>query len=113
MRDLKYVTIHGPATCYKAVIFRMGDHELERKSGFGGPHYAGMIILDPWLWRVVQDDVHGYAPWALRKAGLDAGCPVLLAGWETVMRRFDEIPDGGNLEVCKDGEVRIEGKWHF
>ena len=113
MRDLKYITINGPATHYKAVIFRFGDAELEKKSGFRGEHYVGMILLDPWMWRVLQDDVEGYAPWALRQAGLDAGCPVLLKGWGTVMRCFDEIPDGGNVEVSESGEVTIEDKWLF
>jgi len=112
LKDIKYITIHGPGTCYKAIIFRLGDHPLEQKAGYGTPRYIGMIILEPDFRRVVIDDEHGYPPYALRKVGLSIDDYVLYYGWETILKRFDEIPDGGNVEITPDG-VEIMDKWHF
>jgi len=112
VKDIKYITIHGPATCYKAIIFRLGDHPLEQKAGYGGPRYVGMIILEPDYRRVLIDDKDGYPPWAFHKVGLDPDDYVLLNGWKTVLKAFDAISDGGNLEVTRD-MVEITDKWHF
>jgi len=112
LKDIKYITIHGPATCYKAIIFRLGGHPLEREAGYTECRYVGMIILEPDLRRVIIDDEHGYPTWAIRKAGLDPSDPVLQLGWAAVLRNFDSIPDGGNVEVSRH-EVKITDKWHF
>ena len=112
MKDIKYITIHGPATCYKAIIFRLGDHPLEQKAGYGSPRYIGMIILDPDYRKVLIDDKGGYPPWALQIVNLDPNNWVLSLGWETVLKKFDEIPDGGNIEVTPES-VKITDKWHF
>jgi len=112
LKDIKYITIHGPATCYKAIIFRLGDHPLEQKAGYGSPQYVGMLILQPDFRRVLIDDVHGYPPYAIREADLDPDDYVLRLGWEAVMRRFNDIPDGGNIEVTP-ASVKITDKWHF
>jgi len=112
VKDIKYITIHGPATCYKAIIFRLGDHLLEQKAGYGSPQYIGMWIIDPDLRRVLIDDQKGYPPYAIRKAGLSPDCYVLHHGWAAVLEWFDEIPDGGNVEVTPT-TVKITDKWHF
>jgi len=112
MKDIKYITIHGPATCYKAIIFRLGDHPLEHKAGYGSPQYIGMWIINPDFRRVLIDDKDGYPPWALRKVGLDSDAYVLRKGWEAVLKRFDEIPDGGNIEVTPV-KVEITDEWRF
>jgi len=112
LKDIKYITIHGPGTCYKTIIFRLGDNLLEYKAGYGNPDYVGMIILEPDLRRVLIDIEGGYPPYAFRKAGLSIDCYVLLKGWETILKRFDEIPDGGNIEVTP-ASVKITDKWHF
>ena len=106
------ITIHGPGTCYKCVIFKLGDNPVEQSAGYRGPRYVGMIILEPDCRRVIIDREHGYPRWALQKAGLNPDDYVLLYGWETVLWRFDEIPDGGNIEVSPS-EARIEDKWRF
>jgi len=112
LKDIKYITIHGPATCYKAIIFRLGDHPLEHKAGYGSPHYIGMIIIDPDFRKVIIDTDSGYPPYALRKVGLNPHDYVLYNGWATILGDFDDIPDGGNIEVAPT-EVKITDKWHF
>jgi len=112
MRDIKHITIHGPLTCYKCVIFRLGDNPVEQSAGYGGPHYVGMIILEPDFRVVLVDSEHGYPPYALYRVRLSECDYVLEKGWETVLKRFDEIPDGGNIEVTRR-KVKIEDKWRF
>jgi len=112
VRDIKHITIHGRGTCYKCVIFRLGDNPVEQSAGYGHPHYIGMIILQPDFRVVLIDDKFGYPPWALHRVGLRECDYVLEKGWEMVLRHFDEIPDGGNIEVTKRS-TRIEYKWRF
>jgi len=112
LKDIKYITIHGPGTCYKAIIFRLGDHPLEREAGYGLFRYIGMIILEPDVRRLIIDDESGYPPYALRKAGLNPDDYVLLNGWKTVLQRFGAIPKDGNIEVTPES-VKITDKWHF
>jgi len=112
MRDIKHITIHGPGTCYKCVIFKLGDNPVEQSAGYGGPHYVGMIILEPDVRRVLIDREDGYPPWAFYRACLDDSDYVLRRGWGAVLRHFDEIPDGGNIEVTRR-KVKITDKWRF
>jgi len=112
LKDIKYITIHGPATCYKAVIFKLGDHPLEQKAGYTECRYIGMIIIDPDYRKVLIDDVYGDPSYAIREAGLDPEDYVLRLGWWTVLHSFDKIPNGGNIEI-RSVFAEITDEWHF
>jgi len=102
MRDLKRITIHGNGTVYRLTIFRFGspNDEFWEKTGFRASDYIGAIVWGPDSYLLI-DREGGYPPYAVRKTQIYE-CPVLIAGWEFVLNRFDEIKSGDTLEVKLD-----------
>lgn len=113
MKDIKWISIHGDGKSYKACIFKLQNNEVLAKAGFGRTqdetdNYRCMILWGPESYLII-DSRYGMPYWALSKHGLKD--PILIAAWETVLRRFDEIPDKGNIEVTLvhgQAKVKIE-----
>lgn len=104
--DPKWVVIHGAGTIYRLSIFKFGgaDHEFLHRAGFGKDRrdYIGAVI-----WTNRPKFVYGLpgspAFDALDKAGIQRigkhHCGVLEIGIETILKKFDEIPDGATIRV--------------
>jgi hypothetical protein len=103
----KWLTIHGLATSYKVSAFKFTAEgsEILQRSGFGTKPpfhtYIGIMVWGPRT-RFIIDDSHGYAKDAIAKAGLD-DCCVLEEGVSKILRSFDELENGNNIEVGRNG----------
>jgi hypothetical protein len=103
----KWLTIHGIATSYKVSAFKLTAENLEllQRAGFGTKPpfhtYIGVIVWGPRS-RLIIDNPCGHAGDAISKAGLD-DCCVLEAGVDKILRSFDELENGNNIEVSRHG----------
>lgn len=99
----KWLTIHGLGTSYRVSAFKFTAEGLEiiRRSGFGTrppfDPYIGILVWGPRT-RIIIDNPQGFAPDAIRKAGLD-DCCVLREGVQTILNRYEALEDGSNLEI--------------
>jgi len=102
----KWLTIHGIGTSYKVSAFKFSAENLQvlQHAGFGtkAPFhpYIGIIVWGPDT-KIVIENPHGSARYAIEKAGLD-DCCVLEKGIQKILDDYDKIENGKNIEVGRE-----------
>jgi len=108
---MKFVNIHGSdGTLYIGLAFKFGGDEFYEKAGFGKYQYIAYIMLDKEARVVLIDTTDGFAGFALEQVRL-GGKPVLEAGWATLLRDFEVIPEEATIVVeLTSGEPKVSIK---
>ena len=110
IQSWKWLTIHGLGTSYRVSAFKFSseDSEILQRSGFGTKppfnDYIGILVWRPRT-RIIIDNPQGDARDAISKAGFPGGdgeCCVLEEGIGKILRSFDELENGNNIEVSGD-----------